>query len=70
MPTTVTLIPKTGAPETIDFNYNTFGYNYEAIHFTKLLQQGKTESNIMTFEFSQQLIETLDQVRNLINLQY
>lgn len=70
MPTTVTLIPKTGTAETIDFNYKTIGYNYEAIHFTKLLQEGKTESDVMTFEFSQQLIKTLDQVRNLINLEY
>ena len=70
MPTTVTLIPKTGTAETIDFNYKTIGYNYEAIHFTKLLQEGKTESDVMTFEFSRQLIKTLDQVRNLINLEY
>lgn len=69
-PTTVTLIPNEGKGETIDFNYKTIGYNYEAIHFNKLLQQGKTESDVMTFEFSKQLIMTLDAVRKQINLEY
>ncbi|SEQ95073.1 Predicted dehydrogenase [Hyunsoonleella jejuensis] len=70
MPTTVTLIPKNGTPETLDFGYNTIGYNYEAIHFNELLRQEKTESNVMTFAFSEQLIKTLDHVRSLINLEY
>lgn len=69
-PATVTLIPNEGEKKTIDFNYKTIGYNYEAIHFTKLLQDDKTESDVMSFEFSKQLIETLDAVRNLINLTY
>lgn len=70
MPTTVTLIPKIGEAETIDFNYKTIGYNYEVIHFNELLRHQKTESNIMTFKFSQHLINTLDTVRQLINLSY
>ncbi len=70
MPTTVTLIPENGTPETLDFGYNTIGYNYEAIHFNELLRQEKTESDVMTFAFSEQLIKTLDHVRSLINLQY
>ncbi|WP_298556375.1 Gfo/Idh/MocA family oxidoreductase [uncultured Algibacter sp.] len=70
MPTTVTIIPKNGSQETIDFGYNTIGYNYEAIHFNELLRLGKTESNVMTFEFSKQLIEILDTVRKQINLNY
>jgi predicted dehydrogenase len=69
-PATVTLIPNEGSSETIDFNCKTIGYNYEAIHFNKLLQKGKTESDIMTFDFSKKLIKTLDKVRTLINLQY
>ncbi|WP_396601526.1 Gfo/Idh/MocA family protein [Algibacter sp. R77976] len=69
-PATVTLIPNEGEKETIDFNYKTIGYNYEAIHFTKLLQDHKTESDVMTFAFSEQLIETLDKVRSKINLKY
>jgi len=69
-PSTISLIPNEGEAETIDFNNKTIGYNYEAIHFNELLRQGKTESNVMSFEFSQALIKTLDDVRNLINLQY
>ena len=70
MPTTVTCIPKGKTPETIDFGYNTIGYNYEAIHFNNLIRNGKTESDVMTFDFSKQLIKLLDQVRLLINLEY
>ncbi|GGD07361.1 Gfo/Idh/MocA family protein [Hyunsoonleella pacifica] len=69
-PATVTLMPNEGVNETLDFGYNTIGYNYEVIHFNQLLRDGKTESDIMTFEFSKQLINTLDHVRSLINLQY
>ncbi|WP_308992223.1 Gfo/Idh/MocA family oxidoreductase [Mariniflexile litorale] len=68
-PTTVTLIID-GHEKTLDFDYNTIGYNFETIHFNNLLREGKTESDIMTFEFSKQLIKTLDHVRNLIGLKY
>ncbi len=69
-PASVTLIPNKGKKETIDFGYKTIGYNYEAIHFNQLLRDGKTKSNIMTFEFSKDLISLLDEVRNEINLEY
>ena len=68
-PTTVTVISQ-GKSNTIDFNYQTNGYSYEIIHFNNLLRQGKSESDIMTFKFSLLLIETLDKVRNIINLHY
>jgi predicted dehydrogenase len=69
-PTTVTLISDNNKDETIDFNYKTIGYNYEIIHFNELLRNHKTESDVMTFEFSKQLIKTLDTVRNSIKLEY
>jgi len=69
-PSSVTLTPNDGVPETIDFDCKTIGYNYEVIHFNALLREGKTESDIMTFEFSKQLINTLDAVRQGINLYY
>lgn len=69
-PTTVTLIPKSGDTEVIDFNYSTIGYNYEVLHFNELIRQGMKESNIMTFEFSKNLIYVLDRVRNIIGLKY
>lgn len=70
-PSTVTLISD-GKEETIDFGYdsNIFGYKYETMHFNKLLQEGKKESDIMTFDFSKKLIKLLDDVRKIINLNY
>ncbi|WP_303315690.1 Gfo/Idh/MocA family oxidoreductase [Flavivirga abyssicola] len=69
MPTTVTLISDDNE-EIIDFGYKTIGYNYEILHFNNLLREGNVESNIMTFEFSKQLIKLLDDVRANISLEY
>lgn len=68
-PSTVSII-KNGKEEIKDFNYSTIGYNYETIHFNELLRKGKTESDIMTFDFSKNLIKTLDDVRGIIGLDY
>lgn len=68
-PTTVTLI-KGSEQQTLDFNNKTHGYNYEITHFNELLVQGKTESNMMTFDFSRDLISTLDMIRKKIGLTY
>ena len=68
-PTTVTIITE-DKEETKDFGYNTIGYNYEAIHFNQLIREGKTESDVMTFEFSRNLIKTLDTVKDIIGLEY
>ncbi|GGF68021.1 Gfo/Idh/MocA family protein [Wenyingzhuangia marina] len=69
IPTSVTII-KNGKEEIIDFGVKTIGYNYETEHFNQLLREGKKESNIMTFDFSKKLIETLDIVREKIGLEY
>ncbi|OZV69763.1 oxidoreductase [Winogradskyella aurantia] len=69
-PTTVTLISGNGDYKTKDFNCTRFGYNYEIEHFNTLLRQGKTESPIMPFETSRQLIHILDKVRAKIGLDY
>nr|WP_321244619.1 Gfo/Idh/MocA family oxidoreductase [uncultured Psychroserpens sp.] len=68
-PSTVT-ITSNGKEETFKFPNEVHGYKYEAIHFNKLIRQGKTESDIMTFEFSKQLIKILDDVRSIIGLEY
>ncbi len=68
-PSTVTIL-KNGNEETIDFGYKTIGYNFETEHFNQLLRDDKKESNIMTFEFSRKLIKTLDEVREIIGLEY
>jgi predicted dehydrogenase len=68
-PSTVTLVTDT-KEEVISFNGKTYGYDHQINHFNELLRQGKKESHIMTFNFSRQLIETLDSVRKLIDLKY
>ncbi|WP_343330303.1 Gfo/Idh/MocA family oxidoreductase [Polaribacter staleyi] len=69
MPTTVTVI-ENGKEEIIDFNYKTIGYNFETIHFNNLLRTNQKESDLMTFDFSINLIKTLDKVRTIIGLEY
>lgn len=69
-PSTVTLIDKFGNTELKTFDYKTIGYSYEIEHFNQLVRDGKTESNIMSFEKSKELITLLDNVRNIIGLEY
>ncbi|MBC3846694.1 Gfo/Idh/MocA family oxidoreductase [Winogradskyella echinorum] len=69
-PSTVTLIDKHGNSELKSFNYKTIGYSFEIEHFNQLIREGKTESDIMTFERSRELIKTLDDVRSIIGLKY
>ncbi|WP_062059342.1 Gfo/Idh/MocA family protein [Aquimarina longa] len=68
-PSSVT-ITKNGKSELIEFEVPTNGYNFEAIHVQEMLQQNRTESTIMSFEKSLQLITLLDTVRNQIGLHY
>lgn len=68
-PSSVTII-KNMDQETIDFDCKTNGYSYEITHFNELLRQNKTQSNIMTFEFSRNLISALDDIREKIDLNY
>jgi predicted dehydrogenase len=68
-PSTVTVF-NDEQEETIDFSYNTIGYNFEIEHFNTLLRNGKKESTIMSFDFSKGLINILDKVREIIGLQY
>ncbi len=59
-----------GKEERIDFDNRSIGYNFEVIHFNELIRLGKTESPIMTLDFSRNLMRLLDDVRNLIGLEY
>ena len=68
-PSTVSITSE-GKVKTLDFDYKTIGYNYETIHFNELIRQHKTESDIMTFDFSRSLMSILDEVRNEIGLEY
>jgi predicted dehydrogenase len=69
-PSSVILTDKHGNSEFKTFDYNTIGYTYEIEHFNQLIRDGKKESDVMTFERSQQLTATLDQIRKLIGLKY
>lgn len=68
-PTAITIL-KDGKSETLDFNYQTFGYSFEIEHFNNLLLNHKKESDVMTFAFSKDLIRTMDSVRKIIGLEY
>ncbi len=68
-PTTVT-IHHNNEEKLIDFTEQTHGYKHEILHINNLLRSDKTESPIMTFNFSTKLITLLDKVRSIINLEY
>lgn len=68
-PTSVTILHK-NQEDTISFDVNTNGYNFEAEHVQQMLAQGKTESTVMSFEKSLELIELLDNIREEIGLIY
>ncbi|RRO22847.1 Gfo/Idh/MocA family protein [Flavobacteriaceae bacterium 14752] len=53
-----------------DFNYQAKGYHFEIAHVQDCLDQGLTESPLMPFEFSLELIKTLDEIRAIAGLDY
>ena len=63
-------IEKHGKIQRFDFDVDTNGYSYEIEHFSNLLLNGKTESPLMTFRTSEQLVQLLDAVRAKIGLYY
>jgi len=63
-------IEKEGNTKIIEPTVSNNGYLYEIEHFSNLILQGQTESPVMTFERSKQLIELLDAVRERIGLYY
>ena len=56
--------------ETIDFEVNTHGYNFEATHVQQMLTENRLESTVMTFDKSLELISLLDSIREKIDLHY
>lgn len=68
-PTSISWLTDAGE-KTINFNVTDLGYSYEIKHFNTLLREGKTESPVMTFNFSRDLIKTLDRIREKIGLTY
>ncbi|HZJ37070.1 MAG TPA: Gfo/Idh/MocA family oxidoreductase [Gillisia sp.] len=68
-PTSVTILHN-NQEETILFDVNTNGYNFEAEHVQQMLANGRTESTVMSFEKSLELIGLLDDIREEIGLIY
>ena len=68
-PTSVTIISE-DKEETLDFEMDTNGYFYEADHVTKMLQAGKTESEILDLEKTLDIMRLLDRIKSEIGLSY
>ncbi len=68
-PTSVTTITD-DKQEIRDFGVENNGYTFEAEHVTKMLQEGKTESDIWSHQNTLDLMALLDQVREKIGLEY
>ena len=68
-PSSVTFISEE-KEETITFDCETNGFSFEILHFNELIRNHKTESDIMTFDFSRKLITLLDTIRTQIGLNY
>ncbi|GAA4114516.1 Gfo/Idh/MocA family oxidoreductase [Aquimarina addita] len=68
-PSSVTII-KNETSELLQFPVDTHGYSFEAVHVQQMLTLHRTESTVMTFEKSLQLIALLDTIREKIGLYY
>lgn len=68
-PTAVSITSKEGMQNKV-FEAASFGYEYEARHVQEMLRQNKTESEVMTYEKSLELIDLLDRIRRDIGLVY
>jgi len=54
----------------IDEPFTAGGLNYEIAHFCDLLKAGQTESPILPFELSRQMIAMIDEARKQVGLKY
>lgn len=68
-PTSI-IIEQDGKMNEVHFEVKTRGYNYEAAHVQQMLDEGRIESNFMTFKKSRELIGLLDLIRTRIGLVY
>ncbi len=64
-----------GRPDTKEIIYTPadeqgFGYQYEAMHVCKCLEDGLTESNVMTHADTLLLMQTMDEVRRKAGIKY
>ena len=69
-PTSMRLIRNGRDPEIFAKNYTGHGLREQAIEFGRLLERGSLESDLMPLDESQAIMETMDQIRERINLRY
>lgn len=69
-PTKVSFIDQKGKETIKDYGVTSLGYNFEIAHFNDLLRRGKTQSPIASYEFSKNLMQTMDKVKEIIGLSY
>ncbi len=62
-PTTLTVWKEGNHEDTLSFETQGFGYQYEAAHVMECLDAGKTESDMMPLGFTLQMMATLDRIR-------
>ena len=62
-PTTITVWHDDNSEESFNFEQPGNGYQFEAAHVMECLDAGRTESNLMPLDFSLELMETLDRIR-------
>ena len=64
MPTNITVVKKGEEPQTFKPQHDGgWGYQYEASHVMQCLDEGRIESNIMTWQNTLDMMETLDRIR-------
>ena len=68
--TAVTLQPEDGESNTVAFDRQTHGYDYEAQHVMACLAEGRTESPLWSLDDSLNLINLLDAVRAEAGIHY
>lgn len=68
-PTTMTLLPYGERPQHFTFDYKGNGYHYEAAHVMECLRKELTESPMLPLDFSVQLMELLDAIRQAADVQ-
>ena len=69
-PGPITVCRKGQDPERIEFPEPGKGYHYEASEVMRCLDEGLTESPLLPLNFSLELMETLDRIRNICGISY
>jgi predicted dehydrogenase len=69
-PVSIKTVTFNGAEKDYNFEFRGNGYNYEADEAVKCVQSGKIESDIMNWNFSLDLIDTLDRIRKECGIIY